>query len=188
MTLKEFRDIALHAAKGTAPETFSVNDVNAAFVVYSTIRNRYAANESISMSQESISKEAFLEMWRPEPDNDMNEIIKDDDEKEPIDKWFGKFQIWEPIIPGAEGTLVIIELNDDKVICKQLMNAGKVGEYLDEKVIDFDKDTFTVAFKPTKKQYISSLGITIKDTASPKGDSTTNYLKMDGNCIKSQRC
>lgn len=32
MTLKEFRDIALHAAKGTAPETFSVNDVNAAFV------------------------------------------------------------------------------------------------------------------------------------------------------------
>lgn len=32
MTLKEFRDIALHAAKGTAPETFSINDVNAAFV------------------------------------------------------------------------------------------------------------------------------------------------------------
>ena len=32
MTLKEFRDIALHAANGTAPETFSVNDVNAAFV------------------------------------------------------------------------------------------------------------------------------------------------------------
>ena len=32
MTLKEFRDIALHAAKGTAPETFSVNDVNAAFI------------------------------------------------------------------------------------------------------------------------------------------------------------
>ena len=32
MTLKEFRDIALHAAKGTAPETLSVNDVNAAFV------------------------------------------------------------------------------------------------------------------------------------------------------------
>ena len=59
---------------------------NAAFVVYSTIRNRYAANESISMSQESISKEAFLEMWRPEPDNDMNEIIKDDDEEEPVDK------------------------------------------------------------------------------------------------------
>lgn len=153
---------------------------NAAFVVYSTIRNRYAADEAISMSQESISKEAFLEMWRPEPGNDMNEIIKDDDEEEPVDKWFGKFQIWEPIIPGAEGTLVIIELNDDKVICKQLMNAGKVGEYLDEKVIDFDKDTFTVAFKPTKKQYISSLGITIKDAASPKGDSTTNYLKMDG--------
>lgn len=172
---------------------------NAAFVVYSTIHNRYAANESISMNQDAISKEAFLEMWRPEPDNDMNEIIKDDDEEEPVDKWFGKFQIWEPIIPGAEGTLVIIELNDDKVICKQLMNAGKVGECLDEKVIDFDKDKFTVAFKPTKKQYISSLGITIKDTASPKaksahfdmvdsaidalkntGDSTTNYLKMDG--------
>ena len=32
MTLKEFRDIALHAAKGTAPETFSISDVNAAFV------------------------------------------------------------------------------------------------------------------------------------------------------------
>lgn len=32
MTLKEFRDIALHAAKGTAPETFSVSDVNAAFI------------------------------------------------------------------------------------------------------------------------------------------------------------
>ena len=32
MTLKEFRDIALHAAKGTAPETFSMNEVNAAFV------------------------------------------------------------------------------------------------------------------------------------------------------------
>ena len=32
MTLKEFSDIALHAAKGTAPETFSVNDVNAAFI------------------------------------------------------------------------------------------------------------------------------------------------------------
>lgn len=60
--------------------------VNDAFVVYSTIRNRYAANESISMNQESISKEAFLEMWRPEPDNDMNEIIKDDDEEEPVDK------------------------------------------------------------------------------------------------------
>ena len=148
---------------------------NDAFVVYSTIRNR-----SISMNQETISKEAFLEMWKPEPDNDMNEIIKDDDEEEPIDKWFGKFQIWVPIIPGAGGTLVIIESNDNKVICKQLMNAGKVGEYLDEKVIDFDKDTFTFAFKPAKKQYISSLGITIKDKASPKGDSTTNYLKMDG--------
>ena len=59
---------------------------NAAFVVYSTIHNRYAANEAISMSQESISKEAFLEMWRPEPDNDMNEIIKDDDEEEPVNK------------------------------------------------------------------------------------------------------
>ena len=32
MTLKEFRDIALHAAKGTAPETFSVENVNEAFV------------------------------------------------------------------------------------------------------------------------------------------------------------
>lgn len=32
MTLKEFRDIALQAAKGTAPETFSMNEVNAAFV------------------------------------------------------------------------------------------------------------------------------------------------------------
>ena len=32
MTLKEFRDIALHAAKGTAPETFSISDVNAAFI------------------------------------------------------------------------------------------------------------------------------------------------------------
>ena len=32
MTLKEFRDIALHAAKGTAPETFTVENVNAAFV------------------------------------------------------------------------------------------------------------------------------------------------------------
>ena len=32
MTLKEFRDIALQAAKGTAPETFSINEVNAAFV------------------------------------------------------------------------------------------------------------------------------------------------------------
>lgn len=59
---------------------------NAAFVVYSTIRNRYAADEAISMSQESISKEAFLEMWRPEPGNDMNEIIKDDDEEELVNK------------------------------------------------------------------------------------------------------
>ena len=32
MTLNEFRDIALHAAKGTAPDTFSVENVNAAFV------------------------------------------------------------------------------------------------------------------------------------------------------------
>ena len=32
MTLKEFRDIALHAAKGTAPDTFSVENVNDAFV------------------------------------------------------------------------------------------------------------------------------------------------------------
>ena len=32
MTLKEFRDIALQAAKGTAPETFSMNEVNAAFI------------------------------------------------------------------------------------------------------------------------------------------------------------
>ena len=32
MTLKEFRDIALHAAKGTAPETFSVENVNEAFI------------------------------------------------------------------------------------------------------------------------------------------------------------
>ena len=32
MTLKEFRDIALQAAKGTAPETFSMNEVNAGFV------------------------------------------------------------------------------------------------------------------------------------------------------------
>ena len=32
MTLKEFRDIALPAAKGTAPETFSMNEVNAAFI------------------------------------------------------------------------------------------------------------------------------------------------------------
>lgn len=53
---------------------------NAAFVVYSIIHNRYAANESISMNQEATSKEAFLEMWKPEPDNDMNEIVKDDEE------------------------------------------------------------------------------------------------------------
>ena len=32
MTLKEFRDIALHAAKGTAPDTFSVENVNDAFI------------------------------------------------------------------------------------------------------------------------------------------------------------
>lgn len=32
MTLKEFKDIALHAAKGTAPETFTVENVNDAFV------------------------------------------------------------------------------------------------------------------------------------------------------------
>ena len=32
MTLNEFKDIALHAAKGTAPETFSVENVNDAFV------------------------------------------------------------------------------------------------------------------------------------------------------------
>lgn len=32
MTINEFKDIALHAARGTAPETFSINDVNAAFV------------------------------------------------------------------------------------------------------------------------------------------------------------
>ena len=32
MTLKEFRDIALHAAKGTAPENFSLENVNDAFV------------------------------------------------------------------------------------------------------------------------------------------------------------
>ena len=32
MTLNEFRDIALQAAKGTAPETFSINEVNAAFI------------------------------------------------------------------------------------------------------------------------------------------------------------
>ena len=32
MTLKEFREIALHAAKGTAPENYTVDNVNAAFV------------------------------------------------------------------------------------------------------------------------------------------------------------
>ena len=32
MTLKEFRDIALHAAKGTAPENFTVNNINDAFI------------------------------------------------------------------------------------------------------------------------------------------------------------
>ena len=32
MTLNEFRDIALHAAKGTAPENFSLENVNDAFV------------------------------------------------------------------------------------------------------------------------------------------------------------
>lgn len=32
MTLKEFRDIALHAAKKTAPENFSIDNVNSAFV------------------------------------------------------------------------------------------------------------------------------------------------------------
>ena len=32
MTLNEFRDIALHAAKGTAPANFTVDNVNAAFI------------------------------------------------------------------------------------------------------------------------------------------------------------
>lgn len=32
MTLSEFRDIALHAAKGTAPAEFTVDNVNAAFI------------------------------------------------------------------------------------------------------------------------------------------------------------
>ena len=32
MTLKEFRDIALHAAKGTAPANFTVENVNDAFI------------------------------------------------------------------------------------------------------------------------------------------------------------
>lgn len=119
--------------------------------------------------------------------------------EESVDKWLGKFQIWEPVIQGIEGTLVIIGVKDDKVICYELMNAGKVDEYLEEKDIEIDKDTFIVTFKPTKKQYVSSLGITIKDAASPKAESahfdvvdsaidalkntggtTTNYIKMDG--------
>lgn len=32
MTLKEFRDIALQAAKGTAPANFTVENVNEAFI------------------------------------------------------------------------------------------------------------------------------------------------------------
>lgn len=121
--------------------------------------------------------------------------------KESVEKWIGRAQIWESVIGNNTGTLVITEFKpvSEKVICRQLINPGKVDEHLGEDFIEFDLENFYISFKPTKKQYLASLGITIKDAASPKaesahfgmvdsaidalkntGDSTTNYLKMDG--------
>lgn len=126
--------------------------------------------------------------------------------EESVEKWIGLSQIWEPVIPGVEGTLVITEYKpaSEKIICKQLMNPGKVDEHLDETYYEFDKESFIISFKPTQKQYIGSLGITTKDIVTPAGivtpvqdthfdmvdtvldalntmdDSSTNYIKMDG--------
>ena len=101
--------------------------------------------------------------------NDLNSY-------ESVDKWFTMNQIWEPAIPGVKGAVVINNYKParEKVICKQLFKRGTADEHLGENFIEFDKESFMVSFKPTKKQYESPCD-EVNDT-----DGSTNYLKMDG--------
>ena len=102
----------------------------------------------------------------------QNDLNRD----ESVDKWFSMNQIWEPVIPGVKGAVVIDNYKParEKVICKQLFKQGTADEHLGENFIEFDKESFMVSFKPTKKQYASPCD-EVNDT-----DGSTNYLKMDG--------
>ena len=55
-------------------------------------------------------------------------------------------EIWEPIIPGVQGTIVIMGVNaDDKIIlAQQLFDNKKLGD----DVIDYNMNTFDQVFKP----------------------------------------
>jgi hypothetical protein len=111
-------------------------------------------------------------------------------------------EIWEPIIQGVEGTIVIIGMSaDDKTIfARQLFNDKELGV----DVIDYNMDTFDQVFKPrgdrwsftnncvysTAKVPETSKGIGVfklnnkGDVVSTKvlGEYTgsENYIKMDG--------
>lgn len=63
MTIKDFREIALHAAKGTAPANFTVNSVNEAFVdglkelagsVNQFMKNRYDIYEIVTEAADEV--------------------------------------------------------------------------------------------------------------------------------------
>lgn len=74
MTLKEFRDIALHAAKGTAPAEFTVENVNDAFVdglkelagTYNQfMKNRYDIYDIIIESIDEILPKNVIDAFGP---------------------------------------------------------------------------------------------------------------------------
>jgi len=104
-------------------------------------------------------------------------------------------EIWEPVIPGVEGTIVIVGVNaDDKtILAQQLLNKELCTD-----VIHYNMNTFDQVFKPRGDKW------SFKDTEVPeeskglgvfklnnKGDVVStkilgeftgceNYLKMDG--------
>ena len=110
-------------------------------------------------------------------------------------------EIWEPIIPGVQGTIVIVGTNSDDnvVFARQLIN-----DELCEDVINFNMNTFDSVFKPrgdrwslidnraycTEKVSEESKGLGVfklnnkGEVVSTKvlGEFTgsENYLKMDG--------
>ena len=105
-------------------------------------------------------------------------------------------EIWEPIIPGVQGTVVIVGTNadDNVVFARQLIN----DKELCEDVINFNMNTFDSVFKPrgdkwsfyTEKVPEESKGLGVLklnnkgEVISTKilGEFTgsENYIKMDG--------
>ena len=104
-------------------------------------------------------------------------------------------EIWEPIIPGVQGTIVITGIDDNRISAKQLFD-NKLGD----EVINLNMNTFDQVFKPRGDRWpFTSNCVYVPEESkglgvfklNHKGDvistrvlgeftGSENYIKMDG--------